>query len=107
MPVKGLKCVCGKIAEYEEHLKFNSYNIDGWACKSCGEIYYNPEKAERILQLNKLKKATYELTLTQTKSNLILRIPKDVSEALDLHKGKHVELRLGSENQIVVQPVKS
>jgi len=104
--MKGIKCVCGKTAEYDPHLKFNNYDIDGWVCKSCSEIYYNPEKAERILQLNKLKKANYELTLTQVKSNLIVRIPKDVSDALDLHKGEQVTLRLGSENEIIMQPVK-
>ncbi len=103
--MKGIKCACGKIAEYNPHLKFNSYDIDGWECKSCGEIYYNPDKAERILQLNKLKKAKYELTLTQVKSNLIVRIPKDVSHALDLHKGGHVELQVG-DNNIIVKPVK-
>jgi len=104
--MKGIKCACGKTAEYDPHLKFNKYDIDGWVCKNCGEVYYNPEKAERILQLNKLKKVNYELTLTQVKSNLIVRIPKDVSDALDLHKGEQVKLRLGSENEIIMQPVK-
>lgn len=105
--MKGIKCVCGKVAEYNAQLKFNNYNIDGWVCKNCGEIYYNPDKAEKILQLNKLKKAKYELTLTQVKSNLIVRIPKDVSDALDLHKGEQIELRLGSENEIIMEPVKN
>ncbi len=50
-----MKCVCGKIAEYKDNLKFNQVNIDGWAC-SCGETYYNPIKAEKILLINKLKK---------------------------------------------------
>lgn len=104
--MKGIKCVCGKVAEYDAQLRFNSYKIDGWVCKSCGEVYYNPDKAEKILQLSKLKKIKYELTLTQVKSNLIVRIPKDVSDALDLHKGKHIELRVGSENEIIMEQIK-
>jgi len=54
--MKGMICVCGKIAGYKANMKFNGYPIDGWECKSCGEAYYNPEKAERVLLINKLKK---------------------------------------------------
>ena len=50
---KGLKCMCGAIAEYKEKFRFNGHKLDGWECK---EAYCNPEKAQRILLLNKLKK---------------------------------------------------
>ena len=58
-----MKCVCGKIAIYKRNLKFNNYEIDGWLCTSCGEVYYNPDKAERILLINKLKKQKFHLKL--------------------------------------------
>ena len=61
--MKGMKCICGKIAEYNEYLKFNNFQIDGWVCSSCKEIYYNPEKAEKILLLNKIEKMKYKLKL--------------------------------------------
>ncbi len=51
-----MKCICGKTARYVRHLRLNNYDIDGWKCDSCGEIYFNPEKAERILLLNKKQK---------------------------------------------------
>lgn len=63
--MKGMKCVCGKIAEYATNLKFNNSDIDGWKCSSCGEIYYNPKKIEKILLLNRLKKMKGYLTLIQ------------------------------------------
>ena len=103
--MKGLKCACGKTAQYEKHLTFNNYELDGWVCKSCGEIYYNPEEAERILLLNKLKKMKYHLKLSKVKSNLIVRIPKEVGEALNLEKGKEVELFLEESDRIVLHPV--
>ena len=103
--MKGMKCVCGKIAEYKQHMKFNGYGIDGWECKACGEVYYNPEKAERILLLNKLKKHKFHLKLSQVKSNLILRIPKEVSEALNLKKSQEVEFGLKNANEIVINPL--
>lgn len=102
--MKGMKCFCGKIADYKQSLKFNGYDIDGWKCR-CGEVYYNPEKAEKILLLNKLQKMKYHLKLSKVKSNLILRIPKEVGEALDLQSGDRVELGLKNTKEIVVHPV--
>lgn len=100
-----MKCVCGKIAQYNRNMKFNGYGIDGWECKSCGEAYYNPEKAEKILLLNKLKKHKFHLKLSKVKSNLILRIPKEVSEALNLKKSQEVEFALKNSNEIVINPL--
>ncbi|MBW2990614.1 AbrB/MazE/SpoVT family DNA-binding domain-containing protein [Candidatus Woesearchaeota archaeon] len=105
--MKGMKCMCGKTAKYVKHLKFNNYDLDGWKCGACGETYYNPEKAEKILLLNKLKKHKYHLKLSKVKSNLILRIPKEVSEALNLHKGGEVEFSLKDPNEIIIHPLET
>jgi hypothetical protein len=86
-------------------MKFNGYDIDGWECRSCGEAYYNPEGAERILLINKLKKHKFRLTLSQVKSNLVLRIPKDVSDALSLRKSQRVEFALRNTNEIIIHPL--
>ena len=103
--MKGMKCVCGKIAEYNKQMKFNGFDIDGWECKNCGETYYNPEKAERILLINKLTKHKFHLKLSKVKSNLILRIPKEVSEALNLKKSQEVEFSLKDSNEIIINPL--
>lgn len=103
--MKNIECACGKKAKYVEHLKFNGIDIDGWLCGSCGEKYYNPEKAQQILALNKLMKQTFELTLSQIKSNLVLRIPKEVSDALHLQKGEKIEFRLRTPTEIVIHPI--
>ena len=100
--MNGMKCACGKIARYSNNLKFNGYKIDGQKCKYCNESYYNPEKAEKILLLNKLKKTKYLLKLGQIKSNLIVRIPKDISCALNLQKGAEVELKLKDKDKIIL-----
>ncbi len=105
--MNGMKCACGKTAKYVKHLKFNNEGIDGWKCDSCGEVYYNPEKAEKILLLNKLRKHKYHLKLSQVKSNLILRIPKEVGEALNLHKGEEVEFSLRDNDEIVINPLET
>ena len=100
-----MKChKCNKLMKYSKELKFNGYKVDGWKC-SCREEYYAPEKLERILLLNKLKKHKFHLKLSKVKSNLILRIPKKVSDALDLHKGEEVEFSLIESNDMVIHPL--
>ncbi len=89
-----MKCYkCGKNMEYIKGMKFNESIIDGWKC-SCGEIYYNPEQAQKILLLNKLKKESIRARLGRVRSNLILRLPKDVENALNLKKGEEVLIKI-------------
>ena len=81
MKKKGLECaICGKVAK-ETKLRFQGFEIDGWHCRSCGEDYFDPEQAQKILLLNKIMKKKYEVTIGQVRSNLILRIPKELAEA--------------------------
>ena len=89
--------MCGKWAKPAKELNFNKALIDGWKCK-CGEEYYNPDQAEKVLLLNKLKKQNFELKLNLVKSNLILRIPKVVSGALGLKNGDTLNLSIDGKN---------
>ncbi|MBU1204601.1 MAG: AbrB/MazE/SpoVT family DNA-binding domain-containing protein [Nanoarchaeota archaeon] len=89
-----MKChKCGKPMKHVKGIEFNEYKIDGWKC-SCGEVYYNPEQAQKILLLNKLKKKVIRARLGKIRSNLILRLPKDIETALDLEKGEEVLLKV-------------
>lgn len=98
-----MKChKCGKSMKYVKGLKFNDYKVDGWKC-SCGETYFNPEQAQKILLLNKLKKEVLRAKLGKIRSNLILRLPKDIEAALDLHKGEEVILKI-EKNELKVIP---
>jgi hypothetical protein len=90
----GMKCVkCGEVAK-PAVLSFQGQKISGWKCR-CGEEYFNPEEAERILLLNKLKKQKVAVKVGQVRSNLILRIPKAMADALRIKKGDVVTLMLG------------
>jgi hypothetical protein len=82
-------------------MKFNEYKVGGWVC-SCGEIYYNPEQAQKILLLNKLKKAAIRAKLGKIRSNLILRLPKDIETALDLEKGEDVLIKVEDKGMKIV-----
>ena len=89
-----MKCIrCKKEMKHLDKIKFNEYEIPGWKC-FCGEIYYEPKQAEKILLLNKLKNQPIKVKLGQIRSNLILYLPKDIEKALSLHKGENVSLKI-------------
>jgi len=99
-----MKCnKCNKSMKYAKGLKFNEYKVDGWVCP-CGEIYYNPGQAQKILLLNKLKKDAIRAKLGKIRSNLILRLPKDIETALDLEKGEDVLIKV-EDNGMKIVPV--
>lgn len=88
-----MKCYkCNKIMKYIKGMKFNEHKLDGWKCNTCGEIYYNPEQAQRVLLLNKLKNKILTLKLNKVRSNKIMRIPKDIDEALGF--GNEVKVKI-------------
>lgn len=94
-----MKCArCQKTA-IESKLGFQGFLIDGWKCR-CGEEYFNPEQAEKILLFNKLKTKKFEVKIGQIRSNLIVRIPKEVQKALCLEKGKELILTIPSTKKI-------
>lgn len=99
-----MKChQCRKEMEYGKRwIRFNGYNIDGWKCK-CGESYTDTEQTEMILLLNKLKKSNIKAKLGKIRSNLILRIPRDVETVLGFKEGEEVILKIEN-NELKVIP---
>lgn len=97
-----MKChKCLKEMKYQKGLKFNEYIIDGWKC-SCGEIYYNPEQAQNILLLNKLQKENIRAKLGKIKTNLIVRVPKEIENALCLKKGEEVIIKVKEKSFTII-----
>ncbi len=104
MKKEGMVCVsCGKMAE-KAQLRFQGYDIDGWKCP-CGEEYFDPEQAHRFLLLNKVLNKEYEVKLGRIRSNLILRIPAELAEALDLEKGEKVRIKVDDMKHLHVEAV--
>ncbi|MCK5290477.1 MAG: hypothetical protein KAR39_00470 [Thermoplasmata archaeon] len=102
MKKEGMVCVtCGKTAKTAK-LRFQGAEIDGWRC-SCGEEYFDPEQAQRILLFNKILTKEYKIKLGQIRSNLIVRIPTELSEVLGLHKGEKVLLRADGEKKLHIE----
>lgn len=88
--------------EHAKAMDFNGYDISGWKCP-CGERYYEPEQAQKILLLNKLKKEAVRAKLGRIRSNLILRLPIGIEHALGLKQGEEVLISI-EDNAIKVVP---
>lgn len=99
---KGIKCTsCNKIAKPTK-LRFQGKDINGWKC-SCGEEYFDPDEAQKILLLNKILKKRYEVKIGKIRSNLIIRIPTELAEALSLHKGEKVTIKADDMNRFYIE----
>jgi len=98
-----MKCYkCGKQMTYVKGMKFNGYTVDGCKC-SCGEAYINPDDAQRVLLLNKLKRKAIRAKLGKVRSNLILRLPTNIEHALSLKQGEEVLISI-EDNAIKITP---
>lgn len=87
--------------EAVQGMDFNGYQIGGWEC-GCGEKYYDGDQAQKILLLNKLKEKAIRSKLGRVRSNLILRVPRDIECALDLTQGEEVTLQVEDDGLKVV-----
>jgi len=90
MKQDGLRCVCGKIAKSAK-MSYLGGTLNCWKC-SCGESYHNPLETERIRLVNKLKNKKFEMKIGKIRSNLIIRIPKDISDLLGMRAGNKITL---------------
>jgi len=87
-----MKCVsCGGWAE-ETTVTVDGFEMRAWRCEKCGEEYLHPEDAEKALVLNKYKKGKKVKVGTLGESTIV-RIPKELVEALGLEKGRIIEIR--------------
>lgn len=100
---KAMKCVCGKTAKYKRGMHFGKHRIDGWECKYCKEVYFDPEQAQKILILNKLKNKGFRIKVNKVRSNQIIRLPKEIS--IVLNNPKEVNLRLINEKEVMISTV--
>lgn len=99
MAKKGLRCVsCGRMAAPAK-FRFQGHALGGWKCR-CGEEYFDSGQAQRILALNKLMMEAVSAKLGRIRSNLILRVPKLVEQALGLSAGKFVRLTVKNRHSV-------
>jgi len=83
--------------------RFQGFAIDAYKCVKCGEELFDPVQAEKILETNKAMQSVYKVVLGQIQSNLIVRIPVQVSRTLNLRKGEELELEVENPKAICLK----
>ncbi len=96
----GLVCGICKTLAQPAKVRFQGHTLDGWKCGKCGESYLDPVQAQQILSMNKLRRESLSAKLGRIKSNLILRIPKAIEQALNLKEGETITLQVKGTKQI-------
>ncbi|PIV67893.1 MAG: hypothetical protein COS08_07870 [Euryarchaeota archaeon CG01_land_8_20_14_3_00_38_12] len=100
------KVICSECkkecVEIEE--AFHGFIINGWKCLSCGEVIFDEEVIQPILEYNKIVKdgEKLEATLSLVGNNLAIRFPKIIEKIYHLKRRKKVSFDL-KPNGIVVE----
>jgi hypothetical protein len=87
-----MKCVkCDDWAE-ETTVVVDGFKMRAWRCSECREEYLHPEDAEKALILNKYKKGK-KVKIGKLGESTIVRIPKELAQALGFTKGTEVKIK--------------
>lgn len=98
-----------KVELTKEKLTYTSplglvYIVDGLRCSKCGAEIFDAETSAKISQVEKQLKSRLILKrkLTKVGESLVLRIPKDIAEQMNLKAGKEVGISLEGTRKLVV-----
>ena len=97
----GLECECGGV------MKPNIFNVEGisvrgWKCKKCDRIDYSDD-INAALTIKKYKKAGAMLKLRSVGDTVVITIPKDIREALNLKAGEGVRMYPLSQKKVMIE----
>ncbi|MFH0837243.1 MAG: AbrB/MazE/SpoVT family DNA-binding domain-containing protein [Candidatus Aenigmatarchaeota archaeon] len=96
-----LECECGGM------MKPNTFNVEGisvrgWKCKKCDRIDYSDD-INTALTIKKYKKVGAMLKLRSVGDTVVITIPKDIREALNLKAGEEVKMYPLSQKEIMIK----
>lgn len=94
------KCLKCKVMMKNEIFNIKGFKVRGYKCPKCKDEVYFGDDLNKVLVYNKLKKGI-PVKVGVLGSSLVMRIPKEVSEALDIKKGRKVVLKI-KDNELVV-----
>ena len=81
---------------------FPSLFSEGYKCHKCGEVEFNEGQMRKALEIKERAiKIMVKRKLGRVGGSLILRIPKEVEESLNLKSGKDVKIIVEKRKMIV------
>jgi len=79
------------------------FEVRGWKCEKCGEEAFHGEDAEVYLLYKKTQKEPVKAKLGVLGKSTVVRIKKEVADALGLEKGSEVNIRIEPPGKVVVE----
>ncbi len=79
--------------EYEEGAVL--HNVNAFRCNKCGKIFFTEQQAKVMkVRTNELKEYTFgfERKVLTSGSSLVVGIPRELVDHLDLHQGQRVKI---------------
>jgi len=101
---KGLKVYCSKCNErmeeevidrYEYVEGFPLFNVEGFRCRKCGNLFFTEEQVDEMEERTKKLKMrlfAFKRTIAVSGKGLVVRVPADLAEYLKLKEGEEVRI---------------
>ncbi|MBI4344848.1 MAG: AbrB/MazE/SpoVT family DNA-binding domain-containing protein [Euryarchaeota archaeon] len=96
-------CPGDKVEMEKKTFHMEGFEVRGWRCRKCGEEAFHGEDAEIYLLHKKLQKEPAKAKVGVLGKSTVLRIKKEIAEALGLKKGTEVEVRIEPPRKVVIE----
>lgn len=96
-------CPTDKKPMEKKTFHMEGFEIRGWQCKKCDEEAFHGEDAEIYLLYKKLQKEPAKAKVGVLGKSTVLRIRKEIAEALGLEKGREIKIRIEPPRKVVIE----
>jgi len=96
-----LECECGGTM-VPKLFNVEGFDVRGWQCKKCDRIDYSDDM-NVVLTIKKFKKRGAILKLRKVGDTVVITIPKEIREALELKEGEDVKLYPLSKKKVMIE----
>lgn len=78
------------------------FDVRGWQCRECSRVDYSDD-INVVLTIKKFKKKGATLKLRRVGDTIVITIPKDIREAMELKEGEDVKMYPLSKKKVVIE----
>lgn len=96
-----LECECGGLMK-PKTFNVEGFDVRGWQCQRCNRIDYSDDM-NVVLTVKKFKKKGAVLKLRKVGDTIVITIPKEIREALELKEGEDVKMYPLSRKKVVIE----
>jgi len=96
-----LECECGGTM-VPKVFNVEGLDVRGWQCKKCSRIDYSDDM-NLVLTIKKFKKTGTALKLRKVGDTIVITIPKEIREAMELKEGEDVRLYPLSKKKVMIE----